>query len=490
MASNNLKNNKNGITKDKVLQSVVNFSAIVIFFIVAYLIYKYFIVRDYNNLRIEGFDNSLPTEYSTEYSTEYPNEYSTEYTIPTDTPTVTSIPTSYPTETLTNSISSSGTDTIYETSLKQVYSNNPRLLCSMIPTGANTCTVNNTAYVIYQFPVHMIKLNDGSILAVFNDGRLYQKDSIMSTIWNGPINNSMPQNKIPLRMVTLANDLITLLAVGYDNMLYTKSPDSKGNINLEAVWTKVPNNTDIIYVVYDNLTDLLMSIDIKGKLFIKSSKDITSNNQELITGINIPILRLYYDLNGYVLIINNKFDMYQINDLTWKTSNINTKRGANSSKIQDILYNNDGTLSGLVFNPGSFMVQIMKQSSVFYLAEFAPVDLYLAQSTSPDFVMSDQDIIKTKIGSVSTYLNANAMDDSSDDDPNFAYQKQLIDTQTQLRQFCSNRGTSISTSDNYDLLSSVEDNNDKITQLKNVIQNLLKYEPSSSSIKEKYQIIS
>ena len=480
MASNNLKNNKNGITKDKVLQSLVNFSAIVIFFIVVYLIYKYFIVRDYNNLRIEGFDSSLPTEDPNEsYPTEsYPTEYATE-----SYPTITSTKPTKP-------ISSSGTDTIYETSLKQLYSNNPRLLCSMIPTGANTCTVNNTAYVIYQFPVHMIKLNDGSILAVFNDGRLYQKDSIMSTIWNGPINNSMPQNKIPLRMVTLANDLITLLAVGYDNMLYTKSPDSKGNINLEAVWTKVPNNTDIIYVVYDNLTDLLMSIDIKGKLFIKSSSDITSNNQELITGINIPILRLYYDLNGYVLIINNKFDMYQINDLTWKTSTINTKRGANSSKIQDILYNNDGTLSGLVFNPGSFMVQVMKQSSVFYLAEFAPVDLYLAQTTSPDFVMADQDIIKTKIGSIAAYLNANAMDDSTDDDPNFAYQKQLIDTQTQLRQFCSNRGTSTSTSDNYDLLSSVEDNNDKITQLKNVIQNLLKYEPSSASIKEKYQIIS
>ena len=72
------------------------------------------------------------------------------------------------------------------------------------------------------------------------------------------------------------------------------------------------------------------------KLFIKSSSDITSNNQELITGINIPILRLYYDLNGYVLIIDNKFDMYQINDLSWKSSTINMQRGPNSSKIQDI----------------------------------------------------------------------------------------------------------------------------------------------------------
>jgi accessory colonization factor AcfC len=43
--------------------------------------------------------------------------------------------------------------------------------------------------------------------------------------------------------------------------------------------------------------------------------------------------------------------------------------------------------------------------------------------------------------------------------------------------------------ENYDLLSSVDKNNTKIEKLKNIVKNLLAYEPNSSSIKEKYPII-
>ena len=115
----------------------------------------------------------------------------------------------------------------------------------------------------------MIKLLDGSIIAVFNDGRLYKKDNIKSTLWLGPITNSMPQDIIPMRMITLSTDLVTLLGVGFDNILYVKTPDKLGNINLTIPWKQVPNNSSIIFVLFDNQTNYLLSIDVNGKLFTK-----------------------------------------------------------------------------------------------------------------------------------------------------------------------------------------------------------------------------
>ena len=248
---------------------------------------------------------------------------------------------------------------------------------------------------------------------------------------------------------------------------------------------------NIIYVLYDNDTNLLVSIDINGKLFIKSTHDITSSNNELVTKLDRPVLRLYYDLNGYMLALDTNFDLYQFSDINWKQSLLNIDRGSNNSKIQDILYDNDGKMFGLIFNPESFMVQIMRQSAIFYLSDFSPLDLQIKDETANEFVMSDQDIIKCKSGSLYDYLNTVALDDTTDDDPNFAYQKQIIQSQADLRKFCANRGSVSDNShyDNYDLLSNVEQNNDKIANLQSIAKNLLAYEPNRDRIKEKYPIV-
>ena len=183
--------------------------------------------------------------------------------------------TQLPNETRDNKTGSNKTgsnDTIYETSLKSLYSENKRLICSMLPSINNTtCTINKISYVIYNFPVHMIKLFDGSILAVFNDGRLYKKTDIFNTMWAGPLKNSLPNDNIPIRMISLSTDLTTLLCVGYDNKLYMKKPDSNGLVNLVAPWQLVPNNINIIYVLFDNETGNMISININGELLIKTS---------------------------------------------------------------------------------------------------------------------------------------------------------------------------------------------------------------------------
>jgi hypothetical protein len=450
----------NNDKKDNLFQSLINIVAIIIFAIIVFLIYKYLIEDNYTKLRLEGFTEKINN-------------------------------------TITNVINNKASNnTIYENSLQTLYGNNIRLMCGILPTignKTNVCSVGNEPFVIYQFPIHIIKLIDGKILAVFNDGRLYLKDSMTSTIWSGPITNSLPNDIIPLRMITLSTDLVTLLGVGYDNILYIKAPDNSGNLNITTPWVQVPNNSNIIYILFDMATNYMISIDINGKLFTKNSFDITTINQELVSNINRPILRLYYDLNGYMLLIDNKFDLYQFTDINWKTSAINVSRGANSSKIQDLLYDNDGKMYGLVFNPDSFIIQIMKQTEIFYLSDFFPIDLQLKSNTStpPDFVMSDQDIIKCKIGSIYEYLSMTDADDPNDDDPNFAYQKQIIESQAKLRNFCATRSVTYGSNnyDNYDLLASVDNNNDKIKQLKEIINNLISYEPTGSAIKEKYPII-
>jgi hypothetical protein len=105
--------------------------------------------------------------------------------------------------------------------------------------------------------------------------------------------------------------------------------------------------------------------------------------------------------------------------------------------------------------------------------------------------MSDQDMLKSKIGSVYEYIKTNSLNSTTDDDPNFAYQKQILDNKGKLRQFCANRGSNTQNInyDNYELLADVEQNNDKINKLKNIIKNLMAYEPDKMRIQEKYAIL-
>ena len=458
-------------SKDKTLSTLINYGTVIAFFGIAILIYLSF----FRTKKTNGFENSTTTTTIAET-------------------TVTTATTTNNTNNNTNNNTTgndNGQSTIYDTALKTIFDGNDRMICNILATPTNNiCVINDETYIKYNFPVHMIKLIDGTILAVFNDGRLYQKDNILNTMWKGPLQNSLPNDTIPLRMITLGTDLNTLLGIGYDNQLYIKRPNIDKTINLTTSWAKVPNCSNMIYVLFDNESGKLIGIDTNGKLWIKSTTDITSDFTELMTKLDRPVLRLYYDMNGYMLAIDNKFDMYQFSELNWKQSKLQLQRGANSSKIQDILYDNDGRLYGLVFNRMGFILQIMKQDMAFYLGNFLPLDQHVRTSDKKDFIMSDQDIIKSKIGNIDNYLKALSETDTNDEDPNVAYQKMILETRADLKQFCSNRNaTSTVNYDNYELLSKVEDNDVAITRLKGIIGNLIKYEPDKERLTEKYPII-
>src|SRR6056300_1680830 len=138
--------NKTNSKKDNSLQTLVNLGTVILFFIIIIVIYKFFIKVDYKNLR-EGFEVNK--------------------------------------DKFENTVSEKKTNTIYESSLKNIYGDNKRLLCNLLPSinkNSNIFKVDNESYIIYKFPVHIIKLIDGSILSVFNDGNMYQKDTIKSTL--------------------------------------------------------------------------------------------------------------------------------------------------------------------------------------------------------------------------------------------------------------------------------------------------------------------
>ena len=518
----------NTTKKDELLSTIVNIGSVILFIAIVVIIYLIFFNKQKIINTFENFESDdkllaklylVPNPSSNTWSlswsppttivpstttTQLPNETRDNKTVSNETASNESVSNetrsneTASNETRSNKTGSNKTgsnDTIYETSLKSLYSENKRLICSMLPSINNTtCTINKISYVIYNFPVHMIKLFDGSILAVFNDGRLYKKTDIFNTMWAGPLKNSLPNDNIPIRMISLSTDLTTLLCVGYDNKLYMKKPDSNGLVNLVAPWQLVPNNINIIYVLFDNETGNMISININGELLIKTSLDITSNNIELLNKLDRPILRMYYDLNGYVLVIDNKFELFQFSELNWKNSVLNLDRGSNNSKIQDILYHNDGKLFGLIFNPDSYMVQIMKQSQAFYLGDFTPLEKHInlnnTNTNTNEFVMSDQDIIKSKNGNIQSYINNQLIVNDADDDPNIAYQKQIIETRANIKQYCTNRNIISSTNyDNYDLLANVEKNDDKIIKLKDIANKLITYEPNKQQLLDKYTIL-
>ena len=149
---------------------------------------------------------------------------------------------------------------------------------------------------------------------------------------------------------------------------------------------------------------------------------------------------------------------------------------------------------GLIFNTDTFMVQIMKQTSVFFLSEFIEFNNQRnipSTDNITNFVMSDQDIIKCKTGSLREYAELTNMNEMNDDDVEYAAQKQGIENLKKLRTFCANRNitTNNINYENYDLLASVDKNKNKISNLKNIVTNLLTYEQDSTQIKEKYPII-
>tara|TARA_B100001057_G_C22852665_1_gene951552 strand:+ start:1577 stop:2968 length:1392 start_codon:yes stop_codon:yes gene_type:complete len=368
------------------------------------------------------------------------------------------------------------------------------LLCNMIPTMKDSdCMVDGKPLIKYLFPVHLFQLPSGNILAVFNDGRLYEKTSILSNMWKGPLKNSMPYNVIPLRMVTISYKDNDFLGIGYDNKLYAKKADKEGNLNILGEWKVVPNNNGIIFCMTDPISKNLIVIDKFGQIYIKTDKDLTSALRPY-GDISEPIFKLHLDSNGYMLAIDTNFNLVQFTTKDWQRSKLNYDKGVNKQKVFDIMYDSDGKLFGLILVPSIGVLELMKQQEIYYLSDFVPLEFHTKETLQdkPTFNMNINETIKLKTGI--DFIQDNKFDNvdgaSEDDDIRFAYYKSMMADKKKLRKFCQERGVGAENRyDNFELLNNIQAQERQIEDLNQTIRNLLKYEPEGQKLQESIDMI-
>jgi len=379
-------------------------------------------------------------------------------------------------------------DTIVEKSLKNLYNGATKLICNMSPSvDTSLCLVDGQPMAKYLFPTHILKLPDVRVLAVFNDGRLYLKNDILDNMWKGPIKNSLPFDSIPLRMVTISYRDNSLLGIGFDNNLYAKQANQIGGVDIYAEWVQVPNNQDIVFCVVDQETKNLICISVDGAVLIKEKKDITSDLVP-IGDISTPILKLYYDANGYMMALDTKFNLVQYTTKKWKESTLNYDKGINRTRVFDIIYDNDGKLFGLVFVPGVGILELMKQQQIYFMSDFVPLEFHtdISLNSKENFALNDMKIILLKTGVNMVEDNSDyGAEHNRDEDLQYAYMKSMIDDKKKLRQFCRNRGVGTAAKyENYDMVNRIQEQSQQIQQLNKVIGNMMLYEPDKHKIQE------
>ena len=396
-------------------------------------------------------------------------------------------------ETVSRKKKSQFPETIVEKRIDALFGKSIRMKCNMAPSNNSIeCQIGGESFVRYIFPTHLLSMPDSSILAVFNDGRLYSKSSILSNQWKGPLKNSIPFDSIPLRMITINYKDNSLLGIGFDNKLYAKQADSTGNINIQGTWTLVPNNNDIIYCFTDRGTKKLVAIDVAGKLLIKKTTSLTSDFV-VVGELNVPILKMFYDSNGYMLALDTNFNLVQFKDKDWKKSQLNYERGTNKMKVFDILYDQDGKLFGLVFVPGVGLLELMKQQEVYFMSDFVPLEFHTKHSLigGENFVLNLIKIIELKTGvNLIEDNDSFGSEHDKDEDLTYAYMKSVVQNKIKLKEFCKDRGIGHAYKfENYNMLNNIQNQANQINELKGVIRTMLRYDPDKHKIQDELLLL-
>lgn len=378
-------------------------------------------------------------------------------------------------------------ETIWEKSIKRVFTQYPVMQCNVLPTMKNSmCMINDEPIVKYKFPVHLLKISNGKHVAVFNDGRLYMKDKLTDKMWQGPLKNSLPNRSIPLRMVTLDTSGTKLVGVGYDNKAYIKYGDPNQTIDVESEWRELYGLDNIIFVMYtydasiDKNRYVVLTTD--GKIMATKTDDANSG---LITYglLTDPVLKLMLSADGYMLALDTNFQIRTFEDKEWTQSQFSTKFGANPTRVTDIIYDHDQLMFGCVFLPKAGIVEIMKQEEPDFQSKFVPFELNRFLTGGLENILTDRNIIMSKLG---IYTGQGLLEEQAlDDDINMAYQRQMLLDKKRLREFCKGRG--LLTENNqrdYSVLRKVEDNKKKIDKLNDIIAKLISYDPDQKPIQE------
>ncbi len=385
-------------------------------------------------------------------------------------------------------------DTVYEESVKNTYEKYPNMICNLLPTiSEDECNNSDTnkSFQRKRFPVHIIKVVGGEYLAVFNNGRIYSKNKLNDRFWKGPLKNSLIDEQTPLRMITIDSTGL-LLGVGYDNKLYRKKQTDVDDEKYETRWEYIPNNDNLIYVMYqtaDRLKtvgsekDELIAIDTRGFLMKKRYDAVASDEYVQSQNDNFPVVKIFMDKNGVMLGIGKDMKLYKKERQDWESSSFDMITGGNRSQLNDVLYDNDAKLFGLVFVPSMGVLELMKQKMMFYLSEFIPLE-FASSSEGRVNVLNDLEIIKFKTG-VNYPIIFGTDDDYGDHNIIEAKERLEMEDKKKLRVFCARKGyTGVTQYHNFELLTRMEEQHKKIEELNKVINKIVEFDPDKHKLQE------
>jgi hypothetical protein len=378
-------------------------------------------------------------------------------------------------------------ETIYELSIKKKFNKYPVMLCNLLPTRKESeCLINGTPIIKYKFPVHIMKNIDGMHYAVFNDGRIYKKRNLTDKLWQGPLKYSLPEREVPLRMITLNPNGNKFIGVGYNNKCYIKKEDTNSIVATETEWKYIEGLDDVIWVgfIFD-----ANSNENKWLIINTDGKIMLSNTENPLEGfidasiIKEPVLKLYFDPDGYMLAIDSNMNLRTFEKKDWMVSGFSKKYPANPIPINDIIYDYDQKLFGVVFLPKMGQCEIMKQEESAFMSPFVPFELNSYLDSRLDKRLTDRHILKSKMG---IFTKSGLLEEAAlDNDVNIAYQRQQLMDKKRLREFCQKRGIQTDVNyRNYEMDKIILENENKIKKLDNVIKELIKFDPDNKKIQE------
>lgn len=322
------------------------------------------------------------------------------------------------------------------------------------------------------YPIHIIYSPNDNFLAVFNDGKIYQSDDIEEEkLWRGPLENSLIKDSIALQNITFNRDG-KLMGIGIDNQLYLKMED-----DITSPWqtSPVPNSDCVSYVMFDK-DNKLMGLKPDGTHIKKEDEDITSAWKT--TNNNLPLVKMYWDLNGHLLGLTADFLLHQKQLPNWENSP--WKPATSPMPVLDIVYASDGRLYGIMLNKELDMIELGKQNSAYYTSPFFP--LVDVNPKNPDILILSQ-LINTKMGTgfkTVQELQDEGIDEDKVVDPSLMEIREIYNLQDQqkVRELCAKKKNVIKT-DYYDfrLQRQIENQDKLINKMKQELSLYQKMDP-------------
>jgi len=403
-----------------------------------------------------------------------------------------------------------GPSLIDDSSIK-IFGENDPITCNLKISKEQFCydIENQKKWNRQLIPVHIIQDFKGKYLAVFNDGQIYTKDNLIDKkLWIGPLNNSYALNseglEIPLRMIMLypfekekngdeiQYKVIKLLGVGIDGNLYLKEGE-----DYQSKWNNVSggNNQNLIYIFTDFLeskeqsnlknteTELfndvqesqntdyyprLWAIDGNGRFLrkinnsLESSFEVFSHTQE-----PVPMIKVFWDKNGFMLGIGTDFKIYKKKSTQWKTLQAwDLDNGPSEYKVIDLLLDSDGHFFGVVLDNELGRIRLMKQTEFYYLANFEFLEL--TNRHKPN-ILSIYNIIHHKSGfDIQTYNSYIDLEEEMYRNENLEaiHQRNMLENRMKLQKLCKKKNPEKNlTARNFEFENQLNEQKNKIDEL-------------------------